>query len=850
MPRRLHTVLTNFSSGELNPLLSSRTDSKAYFEGTKSCRNFALLAEGGVMRRPGTTYLASLPAESRLMPFVFSEDEVAILAFSDGRLDVYNTSGTAITANITSNCNWTTAQLFELNFTQFGDTVFVVHRNNAIRKIYRASASSFTVNTFSFATHSSGYPRYQPYYKYEADAVTIATSGTSGSVTVTASTAIFSSDWIGVTLRYGTLVDDLAVMKEMDITGFTDTTHVTATVRETLAASAATQLWDEQTFSTLRKYPQAAAFHQNRLYFGGAKSRPAGIFGSKVGEYFNFDVGTAADSDAIDVDIAGEKVNEVRHITSTRNLQVFTDGGEYFIPTTTSTAAITPATVTLKQQTPYGISRTQPQTFDQATIFAQKTGKVVREYIFNDLEDGYNATSVSILAAHLIDSPKQIAVQSGNLTRPEQYAFFLNGGSSLDGTLAVFHSVRNEKIAGWTLWSTRDADKLHSLISLNENLIACVKRVINSSAATCTITVTDYTNIATGATLVLTKNDGTTVTFTCQGAGSGTPDTDKFFHNESNDTTADNIFTCINLHADFSAANPAANVVTVTRAANGGDNLTVTSSDTTRLAVTDFTGGTTTVYTLEKFGDDDSTTLDCQTTSTLNQRGTPLVKGASQTGTSLIVDGLTSAPAVNEKFTVAGHATEYTIQAVTDSSGGEYSINLDASLAATPADNAVITFTEGHLHTMNAIYYTDTVNAVVGNSSLGSFTISSNQITLTDSPQATGMKVGYNFTPTLETMPIDKELPEGPLTGKPRRISRAIVDLNSVLNMTIKAADRTSKSLVVQQLGFTIGSDLTAVTEKKEFYFLGYDKSPTVSISQTDPLPMKVLGMALEVVYA
>ena len=228
----------------------------------------------------------------------------------------------------------------------------------------------------------------------------------------------------------------------------------------------------------------------------------------------------------------------------------------------------------------------------------------------------------------------------------------------------------------------------------------------------------------------------------------------------------------------------------------------------------------------------------------------PIVKGASQTGTSLIVDGLTSAPAVNEKFTIAGNATEYTIQAVTDNSGGEYSVNLDASLAATPADNAVITFTEGHLHTMNAIYYTDTVNAVVGNSSLGSFTISSNQITLTDSPQATGMKVGYNFTPTLETMPIDKELPEGPLTGKPRRISRAIVDLNSVLNMTIKAADRTSKSLIVQQLGFTIGSDLTAITERKEFYFIGYDKSPTISISQTDPLPMKVLGMALEVVYS
>ena len=116
--------------------------------------------------------------------------------------------------------------------------------------------------------------------------------------------------------------------------------------------------------------------------------------------------------------------------------------------------------------------------------------------------------------------------------------------------------------------------------------------LLSNSYATCTITVTDYSNIATDSTLVLTKNDGTTVTFTCQGAGAGTPSTNKFFHNESNNTTADNIFTCINAHADFSAANPAANVVTVTRAAIGNDNRTVTSSDTTRMAVTNFDGGT------------------------------------------------------------------------------------------------------------------------------------------------------------------------------------------------------------------------------------------------------------------
>ena len=152
-------------------------------------------------------------------------------------------------------------------------------------------------------------------------------------------------------------------------------------------------------------------------------------------------------------------------------------------------------------------------------------------------------------------------------------------GSFRDNTNTVYNFVATK-------------DTIYKLTSGTFADVGAGGTLLSSSYATCTITVTDYSNIATDSTLVLTKNDGTTVTFTCQGAGTGTPATNKFFHNESNDTTADNIFTCINAHADFSAANPAANVVTVTRAAVGNDNRTVTSSDTTRMAVTNFDGGT------------------------------------------------------------------------------------------------------------------------------------------------------------------------------------------------------------------------------------------------------------------
>ena len=56
----------------------------------------------------------------------------------------------------------------------------------------------------------------------------------------------------------------------MTVTGYTSATQLTCTVNETLTDTSATTEWDEQTFSDLRGYPQAAAFHQNRFWMGGS----------------------------------------------------------------------------------------------------------------------------------------------------------------------------------------------------------------------------------------------------------------------------------------------------------------------------------------------------------------------------------------------------------------------------------------------------------------------------------------------------------------------------------------------------------------------------------------------------
>jgi len=128
--------------------------------------------------------------------------------------------------------------------------------------------------------------------------------------------------------------------------------------------------------------------------------------------------------------------------------------------------------------------------------------------------------------------------------------------------------------------------------------------LLNNSFATCTITVSDYANIAASETITLTKNNGTSVVFT---STLSSPGALEFQVQTNNNTTATNLKNTIDAHVDFSATVVGA-VVTVTRAAVGRNNLTTVSTDTVRLTTTNFTGGTpltggnTDFFTFTQFG--------------------------------------------------------------------------------------------------------------------------------------------------------------------------------------------------------------------------------------------------------
>ena len=141
-----------------------------------------------------------------------------------------------------------------------------------------------------------------------------------------------------------------------------------------IASHAPITTWDEQSFLRFEDFPAAVTFFENRLVFAGTTSQPDSVFMSKSGKYYNFDVGDASDNDAIQVTASIGEINQIRHLVSNRDLQIFTASSEMYVPAFQN-QPVTPTNIQIRRQTPYGCGFERPVVFDGSTVFTQRRRK-------------------------------------------------------------------------------------------------------------------------------------------------------------------------------------------------------------------------------------------------------------------------------------------------------------------------------------------------------------------------------------------------------------------------------------------------------------------------------------------
>jgi hypothetical protein len=205
-------------------------------------------------------------------------------------------------------------------------------------------------------------------------------------------------------------------------------------------------------------------FHQDRLVIGGSRDLPNRLWLSKSADLFNFDLGEGLDDEGIEFAILSDQVNAIRAVFSGRHLQVFTSGAEWMV----TGDPLTPINIQLNRQTRIGLAveRTiPPRDVDGATLFVPRTGTQLREFLYTDVEQAYQANDLAMLAQHLIDSPVDIDFdQTARLC----HVVMANGSMA---TLTIY---RAEQVSAWTLQET--AGSFRAVAAIGDDTYVLVER--------------------------------------------------------------------------------------------------------------------------------------------------------------------------------------------------------------------------------------------------------------------------------------------------------------------------------------------------------------------------------------
>ena len=191
---------------------------------------------------------------------------------------------------------------------------------------------------------------------------------------------------------------------------------------------------------------------------------------SKSASFFDFDIDDGDDDEAIFVTISSRKLNDIVDVFPGRNLQVFTSGAEFAV----TSKPVTPSSAQVAPQTSHGALNVETQDVDGSTIFVDRNGKSIRDFVFSFNEDAYVTQDLSVLASHLITQPIDMALLSGTQSDDANWVFFVNA----DGNGTILNTLRAQDITGFTRWEARGS--IEGVCVVDEDLYLIRRRTINS----------------------------------------------------------------------------------------------------------------------------------------------------------------------------------------------------------------------------------------------------------------------------------------------------------------------------------------------------------------------------------
>lgn len=532
-------IQNSFNAGELSPQLKGRADLEKYKNGCDILENFLPQIFGPAQKRPGTRFVIETKDSSkasRLIPFEFSAEQAFAIEVGDEYMRFHAEGGTLLqgtpaayngataytvgdlvssagvnyycvlntTGNAPPNATYwypqpatgqyeipspyTDADLDLITFAQSADVIYIAHPNYPPQKLARFAATKWTITEVEFNR--------PPFNDENVTSTTIAASAVTGSITLTASAALFTANDVGTfyaisvipaadfdqwttnkaytagqVVQYegnvyeaagsgtsgsrppihveGTVSDGVVSWIYLHdgtgyarITAFTSATVVNATVVSRLPTTSATKRWREGAWSDRRGWPRTVTFYEDRLWFAGSASKPQTLWASVTSDYENHTYGTE-DDDALNYTINTQDLNTISWLAPGKVLAVGTTSGEFTLRANDISQPVTPTSIIIQPQTTYGcLGTVRPLRVASSILFVQRAGRKIREYTYNFETDSYVAPNMNVLAEHIT---KGGVIDLAYQQEPSQVVW----APRADGMLLGMTYERAEDVVGW-----------------------------------------------------------------------------------------------------------------------------------------------------------------------------------------------------------------------------------------------------------------------------------------------------------------------------------------------------------------------------------------------------------------
>ena len=471
----------NLSSGELSPLLWTRTDIQQYANGAKKLLNAIPLVEGGAKKRPGTKYRGISPGALRLIPFVPNSDNPFLLILGLESLTVYNPI-TQEVVHTSSTPYDTAAKVAAIQVAHSRYRMFFVQGDHPVHRLVCSKdfdAWSFAPFTFvtapvdeikttpnvalkpngtdvgkTITLTASAYPTWKSTDNYIIGERVVhllktweALADNSGSEPTDLNTNWQEVPWYDIPIFNASHIGAVVNINggQVKITEITSGTVATGEVLVKLNADiqAIAKSWTLNTaaFTDLTGYPSTVTFFKQRLVFANTKNNPNQLWISAIGNDGDF-LESTDDASAFSMASSSAQADNILHLAQRGGVVALTGGSEFLI---SSSGAFTPASAQIEQHTTYGAqSNVRPCLVGNELLFVQRGGNRLRALSYRYEVDGLVSPELSAIAPHIAEEHGGIKELTYQQTPYSLVWMVLN-----DGKVASITLNRDQEMNSW-----------------------------------------------------------------------------------------------------------------------------------------------------------------------------------------------------------------------------------------------------------------------------------------------------------------------------------------------------------------------------------------------------------------